>query len=241
MIKLFEFNDCKMFVDDGLIIHQLYLGNGLNYEVHVRREIEKFAPLSTVMWDIGSNAGIHTVSAKQVNPKLTVVCFEPATANYRLLARTIGLNGWKDVYVVPVAVGDHDGLIGINDDPTNPTCRAHGENYANWQPVFRLDSFDLPLPQLVKIDIEGCEPWALKAAEKMWAARPVIISEFYRKGLDENGGAANYIDFIISHGYKVTVLDYHPGQRKVVESGAVAVDYIERTSGVMADIVAEPV
>lgn len=241
MIKIFEFNDCKIVLNDTLIIHQMYIGNGLNYEVHVRKELEKYAPQSKVMWDLGSNAGLHTVSAKQINSELQVLCVEPALNNYTCLLKTIALNGWKDVFVLPVTIGRYNGLLGINDDPTNPTCGPHGQHYQNWVPHFTLDALDLPLPQLVKIDIEGCEFAAWQGATKLIAARPVVISEFNLPLLQPKGEAEAYIDFFIDRGYNVTILDYLPGMRKQVYSGTEAVAHVMCTSGAIADFIAEPI
>lgn len=240
MLRTFEFNGCKMFLDDSQTVHQYFLGNGLNYEPHIRKELVRLIPKATVMWDIGANLGIHTISAKQLNPQLRVFCFEPAALNQQLLAKTIALNGWKDVCLIPVAIGDYDGLTSMNNDPANPCCGKHGDACPNWQPILRLDSFDLPLPQVVKIDIEGFELHALRAASKLLSARPVILSELNLVCLADNGGAEAYVDFLLSHQYRVTVLDYKPGQRHQVSNGQEAVDYVRQTSGEITDIIAEP-
>ena len=227
-------------LNDAIDSHRTIRDNGLFYESHVREQLERFVPQSRVMYDIGANIGIHTVSAKQINPALRVFCFDPVWANHQLLLSTIGLNAWPDVHAVPVALGDADGMIGINEDPTNATCGSHGQYYPRWATMFRLDSFDFPMPQLVKIDIEGCELAMMHGATKMLAARPVIISEFNLPLLQPKGIAEEYIEFFLSRNYVVHCLNYQPGMQCRITSGVQAVQHVLRTSGAIADIIAEP-
>lgn len=230
-----------MVVNDGLVVHQMYVGNGLNYESHIRRELERLIPTARVFWDIGSNAGLHTVSAKQLNPTLQVVCFEPSATNWECLVKTIALNAWPDVCVIPMAVSNACGQIGMNDCPDNPCCGAHGLHHQRFQPAITLDALALPLPDVVKMDVEGWELFVLQGASKLLAHKPVFITEFNLPILRRNATPEAYIDAFLAAGYKVTILDYLPGMRMQVHSGTEAVQHVERTSGEIADILVEPV
>src|SRR5262249_49316387 len=45
-----------------------------------------------VLWDVGANVGVYGIYAA-IRRKATVLCFEPAAANYYILTRNIQLNG----------------------------------------------------------------------------------------------------------------------------------------------------
>jgi len=229
-----------MFIQDELIVSRMIKDNGFNYEIHVRRQLERLLPNAAVFWDIGANIGIHTVSAKQINPKLQIFCFEPGHLNQSLLLKTLGANGWTDVTVIPVALLGKCGMMGINDCKDNPCVGEHGPAYNNWVPVMTLDSFDIPMPNVVKIDIEGCELDAFRAAKKLMAAKPVIISEYNLPLLDAKGQGADYADFLIEHGYKVSSLEFQKGMGRTISSGKELREWVLKTSGCNTDIIAEP-
>lgn len=99
------------------------------------------------------------------------------------------------VTVVPVALGDRDGqaLLHIFDDDTfssfyerSPEERERyrlGAGRAVPVPVVALDTLvrrmGVPLPDLVKIDVEGAEEVVLAGAAKAFAkARPALLMEY---------------------------------------------------------------
>lgn len=245
MDKEITFNGCRMFIDDSMHSGRAFEGNGLNYEKHVRRELERLIPSATTFWDCGANAGLHTVSAKQINPEVRCVCFEPYPSIVALLMQTVFVNSWKDVIVVPMAVGDRDGLIGGNEgDPGNLHLGEYGDPYLAPFPMIRLDSLDLPLPEVMKLDVEGWELDTLQSATKLMASKPIIIAEFCPELLTRRGRPEALVDFFIARGYKATILELREGMRKVVQSGAEALTWTlhccEGASGVNADIMYEP-
>lgn len=243
MIKKLDLSGVAMFVDDTLELHRQYIDRGLGYEPHMRKELERLAPAANVFWDIGANAGIHTVSAKQINSNLRVICFEPMPSNYQMLLRTIAENGWGDVGLIPLAVGAICGTVSTYPSQDNVVIRRDGaSDESHLMRMVTLDSLNLPLPDLVKIDVEGCECEALEHARKLMEHRPVFLSEysttfFLQRG---RGEELTYLNLFFQRGYRVTVLDYRPGMRREFKDAKALFDYVQSVTGFGADILCEP-
>lgn len=241
MIKLITFNGCNMYVDDSHHIHICILQNGLNYENHVRKELERIIPNASSFWDIGSNVGLHTVSVKQIKHDIPIVCFEPCHVNNSLLCRTIAHNKWNDVIVFPVAVGNHNGICSMNNCVENPNVVT--DNDPNNIPIgmIALDSLCIPTPDVVKIDVEGSELDALSHAVKLMKSRPVIITEYAARMLQAKGQHLDYIDFLFDHGYSITVLDSIPNLRRKIKTAKEVFDYVCEKANWITDLLCEPI
>lgn len=224
--------------------------NGFNYEKHVRAELEKWIPTSVGFLDCGANCGIHTLSAKSIKPDVPVVAVEMAPANIELLVRTVKLNGWTDVTVIPVAIAPRPMILSVNQDPTNPCANVEYQptpeflsGYPELQAALPLDFYNLPPIDLVKMDIEGLEYAAWQGASRLFAMRPRMIFEFCPQVIDRSHvSPLAELEWLIARGYRLTVLDYNQqGMRKTCNSGQEVLDHIAATSKWIADIIAEPI
>ncbi|SME98562.1 methyltransferase, FkbM family [Tistlia consotensis] len=127
-----------------------------------------------VLYDIGANTGVYSLlAAKLHGPELRVVAFEPAFANFADLNRNIVLNRLeRQVTPLPFALSDRDQLLSFGFRNLEAGSAMHGseetvgkgdEAAAHVLPVVgrRLDALvetlGLPLPQHVKIDVDGGE------------------------------------------------------------------------------------
>ena len=70
---------------------------------------------ATAILDVGSNAGLYTLTAMSVAPRATVAAIEPVERIRAKLSSNVQLNGF-DVTIIPAAASDRDGL-GIMLDP----------------------------------------------------------------------------------------------------------------------------
>src|SRR5205807_5372786 len=116
---------------------------------------------------------------------------EPIEENFNLLQHNARLNGFTNVTVNNFALADRDGAAEflLSKDATfGGLADSAGkiENPAGKTEVrvFRLDSIvqhdSLPLPRIVKIDVEGAEVAVLDgAAETIQKARPILIIELH--------------------------------------------------------------
>jgi len=127
------------------------------------------------VYDIGAFQGIMTLFfARQAK---TVVSYEPHPASYRRVLENIEINGLGNVIALNRAVGDRDGALTLTYDPLLEGA-ASGAASIRAQiaqsprsavtlevPMVRLDTDiarnQLPVPDFIKIDIEGMESPAL--------------------------------------------------------------------------------
>lgn len=133
-----------------------------------------------VFVDAGAYCGIYTLIATSANPELRVVAFEANPDTAELLAANLTINGLTDrVTVIREALGDEVGTAAffIGADPT--AAGLHGEGRQISVPATTADAHlaDLPV-DLVKIDVEGHEPAALRGMfETLTRCHPNLIVE----------------------------------------------------------------
>ncbi len=122
-----------------------------------------------IVWDIGASVGLFTVySAGLVK---TVVSFEPDPEIYQRLTTNIRLNNFTNVITNQLGVGDKDTQMNLNTngvDGNSPSLmdlnRHTGSISIDVKSVDSLIKSGLPIPTVIKIDIEGAEGLAIKGA-----------------------------------------------------------------------------
>lgn len=158
------------FTDDHITRH---LATGRFYEEDLLRQVRALG-LPGPYLDVGAFIGTHQVFfACECGAK--TVAIEPDPEAYALLARNacryqagITLHAavhdrWKSAQMVPAPAGNR-GMAQIAE---------HGPIR-----VLRIDELDIPVPGLIKIDVEGMEMAVLRsAAWVIEVGRPVIVAE----------------------------------------------------------------
>lgn len=129
-----------------------------------------------ISYDIGANIGIFTVlMAKKVSQTGRVIAFEPETENYNALQNNIIINGLSNVTLEKVALGDRydkanlyikkrmgSGSISLIKSDDSDYCGT--VNIVPGDSVIQKDN--LPVPKVVKIDVEGFEYPVIKGMQK---------------------------------------------------------------------------
>jgi len=125
--------------------------------------IESFPPHS-VLYDIGANVGSYTLLAAALGH--TVVAIEPTFANYNRLCENVLLNDLGS-RVIPLCLG----LGNVGECQTmaqEPTPGWSGGTKRLRAPVVPLldlvPLLGLPVPQYVKLDVDGAELQVLQGA-----------------------------------------------------------------------------
>lgn len=121
---------------------------------------------SDVVWDVGANLGIHSLTLAKLNPGLTVVCFEPNPYLVEILRWQSDANRLKGVSIIPTALSDKEEDSRLHLYPGN----AGMSSLIDWSgraacsiPVQLIradnliDSGRIPMPNLIKLDVEGSE------------------------------------------------------------------------------------
>ena len=173
-----------------------------------------------VVWDIGANLGLFSFAAAAVaGPGGHVLAVEPDAVLVRLLRRSTATNQrHAPVEVLPAAVADELGVarfhIARRNRSTNHldgfgTAQAGGIRATELVPTLTLDwlAARLPVPDVIKIDVEEAEVMVLKGASGVLQARPTIICEV--AGRNSTGVA----DILSAHGY-VLYDGEQPGPRR---------------------------
>ena len=134
-----------------------------------------------LVWDVGANCGGYSIQlAKAIGDAGTVWAFEPAPDACEIMTRRLAEEGISNVEVVCTALGDRTANVTMElasvpggfllDPPTGPGTATHnpvGKNPTTVEVLmtsgdaYRADN-GLPVPQFLKIDVEGFEVEVLK-------------------------------------------------------------------------------
>jgi len=139
-------------------------------EQRILKKLISNLDLGDIVYDVGANIGIYTVIlAKAVGNNGKVVAFEPEKESFERLQENVKINNLNNVQIIRKALGDKnsDGKLYIGNTTGNFSLVKMYEEGINYQKVeiIRGDEFvkaeNLPIPKLVKIDVEGYEYSAL--------------------------------------------------------------------------------
>jgi FkbM family methyltransferase len=124
-----------------------------------------------VVADVGSYRGTYAVvAAACTGPHGRVFAFEPTVANQQIIRANLALNDLADRVVVEgAAVSERTGsamFYAWGDATTNSLAQTQAEAGAVEVRTIALDDYfaELPMPRVLKIDIEGAELLALRGA-----------------------------------------------------------------------------
>ena len=152
-----------------------------------------------VFVDIGANVGSFGFGLQGCCER--VLMFEPQRIIYNMLAGSIALNGWLNVFAYQMAVSDEDGHIPVPQFDYGKTCsfgsiefggdqveRLHQEpgndpTRVEYVQTIKLDDFALQRIDCMKIDVEGMELQVLRGARgTIRDCQPVILIEHGKTG-----------------------------------------------------------
>lgn len=166
------------------------------HDLDVQFALQRLLKPGMIAYDIGANVGFTALlAAKQVGPTGQVVCFEPLADNARRIHHNAGLNGFHSIDVRQIALGAEDGEAEFqcSDAPTWGRLAAAGATPMAAGmlkvPVRSLDSLvandGLPLPQFIKMDVEGAEASVLRGGTTLLGrARPILVIELHHTYFD---------------------------------------------------------
>lgn len=181
------------------------------------RELERSIRPGMVVFDLGANRGAVTLPmSRWVGPSGRVIAFEPVPEICRALERNVALNAARNVEVRCVAASDQEGFAAFlfpSSQPTQgkladvePTVGVEDTASTLRVKTVTLDGIidaGAPVPDLVKIDVEGGAAAALRGARRLLdASAPVVWIELH--GPDEHHAVR---DELVTRGYTLTTLD----------------------------------
>jgi len=151
-------------------------------------------PERSVLWDIGANVGLYSIYAAKVR-NCEVVAFEPSIFNLECLGRNLMLNGVQDRVVIcslPLGLETKVDSIRHTSTQLGGALSTFGESFGfDGEPIdevfavrtlgLRLDDvgtfFPLPLPDYIKLDVDGIEHLILQGGSSLLTNLKGILVE----------------------------------------------------------------
>jgi FkbM family methyltransferase len=188
------------------------------YEARFGRSLLASVRDGDVVWDIGANVGLYSEKFLDHGAR-EVVCFEPAPAAVAALeSRLERARQAKRAHIVPVALSDRRGEASFVADGSSPVNRigvsTHGSIIE--VPVMRgdqaLKDYSLPIPQLIKVDVEGYELEVIEGLAGVFTDTRVraVFVEVHFALLHERGvdvAPARIVSFLEERGFIVRWID----------------------------------
>ena len=151
-----------------------------------------FVQPGSVVLDIGANIGAHTVPLAQLaGPEGLVIAFEPQRILHQILCANLALNSITNTLAYASALGDCVETCKIplldysrpnNYGGISLDSSLEGESV----PVDKLDNFQLPRVDFIKMDVEGFERKVLEGgSETLKRCCPVLYVENDRQEKSE--------------------------------------------------------
>jgi FkbM family methyltransferase len=152
---------------------------GIN-EVSKRRLFSRMVAAGNTVFDVGANVGSYTMQASRLcGPGGKVISFEPSPANFAYLTRHVELNHLTNVQLMPTALSDFDGPAGFEVSPDGVTSHLtdNGSIEVECRKLDTLAERDgIPVPDCLKIDVEGAEAGVLRGAIGLLRKhRPIVF------------------------------------------------------------------
>jgi FkbM family methyltransferase len=179
-----------------------WLRSPLSNDAFMLGALKRFVKPGDVVYDIGANIGVYCRFLIQRFEASQVYAFEPMSSNQAQLQRNLALGAGcaGKVRVMRYAVGDEDGTADFQVDDISShsgsldavTAGRASESRRQYGlppmvetvKVTRLDTIvsseHLPLPDVIKLDVEGAEAMALRGARALLLSRkPRILIELH--------------------------------------------------------------
>jgi FkbM family methyltransferase len=173
------------------------------YELEKQKLFIKMVKEGDVVFDIGAHVGFYTLlSAELVGKDGKVFSFEPLMANYEYLKKHIEINNYKNITPFNVAVSDREGFAFFARGENTSTGHLTNEGEIKVRTIAIDDWINnkkLPIPNVLKIDVEGAEfDVLIGAANFLKNNKPVIFLSLHSKEVHKK-----CCGLLLSLGYKL--------------------------------------
>lgn len=200
-----------------LVLKNDLIGRFINYhgvwENHLYQIYSKLIKPKDIILEGGANVGFHTVQFAKLASKGKVYAFEPQKLVFNLLSSNILLNNQShNTNQYRLALGDKSGVLymqPLSRFDQKDGCHNYGGRGLTTQDegeeveIITFDSLNIK-PNMIKLDIQGSEIYALKGMEKtIDKCEPWFLLENYtnpkRDGYEKD---QKVYELLVSKGYK---------------------------------------
>ncbi len=193
--------------------HQYLYFYGTHDERYVVTKLLKIIKPGDICWDIGANIGFYTcLLASQVANTGAVVAFEPAALTCDYLHENVSLNQFSNVTVVNKGLGNkaeqrylHYSDAGLTEG-TASLKYAEGRTASESVTLDTIDNLiaELPIPDFIKIDVEGYQLEVLRGGEHCLKTRaPLLMAELKDVGETNRGDFSEIEAYATDLGYSL--------------------------------------
>jgi FkbM family methyltransferase len=182
------------------------------YEPHVTAVIKRELSAGDTFLDVGANIGYFSMfAASVVGATGKVFAVEPNPQNLQLLYESQLANGFGNLTIYPYAVSDHAGLLRFTTVGSNGgvvTDHSVSQKHFLLVQARRMDDLLAAPVDMIKIDIEAHEPFALAGMSNLLASRPKLITEFHPWAMRRNNvePPVGYLEQIDALGYRIAII-----------------------------------
>lgn len=160
-----------------------------------------------VVWDIGANLGVYSVTAAAIADH--VVGFEPHPVTAGRARENLDLNEFQNAEIREVGLWDETKTSALSTDrdelgTQTPAVDSNGSLVVE---LMRGADVDARSPSVVKIDVEGAERRVLDGLADVLASVRLLLVEAH----DETS-----IDWLEDQGYRLSTIGQHNGERFVL-------------------------
>lgn len=193
-----------------------------HYEPEFLEAFTKQTKKAKVIYDIGSNIGLYSLTAAALNKDARIIAFEPETHCCEIIEKSKNLNSFDNIEVQECCLGDHNDTIKLSMKGSTGHFVSHDvkEEEVIEKPVYRLDYLvekkSIPAPDMVKIDVEGYEAHVMRGMKNIMSVhKPVILLELHKEFMSQYGENSNkLLDSAKASGYTVKVLRMPSPEKK---------------------------
>jgi FkbM family methyltransferase len=166
-------------------------------EVAFFKRLHSFGYVPTVIYDIGASNGHWSETIQAVFPQAKYHLFEPLSGNYPKYDDTMGamIARYPNCQLHPIALGNETGTIKFFCAKDGYSSSAHSMPQSLAReltvPSWRLDEYvtkhKLPVANILKLDVQGCEAMVLEGAGLLVGQADVIFMEtWFNRGYGPN-------------------------------------------------------
>lgn len=178
----------------------------LSSRPNVPNKVSEYVDQKRVVIQAGGNAGMYVNKYESIFD--TVYTFEPDPINFYCLSKNTG----KNVIKFQACLGNESKLVNLSYDEVNlkkPNSGGYRVKGSGGIPTLILDNLNLPIVDLIHLDIEGFEKFALLGAlETIKRCKPIIALELNGLAEKYNHTDNDVKELLLNLGYKeIGVID----------------------------------
>lgn len=186
--------------------------------------IDAYLKPGDVFYDIGANVGIYTLYASSKVSEAKVFSFEPESQNFGHLCKNIFENHLCNVVPTCIPLADRTKFESFHVSSMDPGSAMHGfgapSNYRlegartlmqqgmlGVSLDFLVYELGLPVPQHIKIDVDGLEQAILQGGKTLLADQRVqsVLIEATDVKSDTNVESIKVTNFMLERGFRLKV------------------------------------